>query len=94
MAGVLSKLRSRFSGQSAEEFGFGQRYPIDASMRKSINFHINRMINQDLTGYTFERRHSNYPNAKSDIVIYDANDKPVLHGREFNGGNNKVTFWE
>lgn len=87
-------MRSAMSGQTKEDFGFGQRNAIDASMRKSINFHINRMTRMGLAGYTFERRHSDYPNAKSDLIVYDAGGNVALHGREFNGGNNKLTFWE
>ena len=91
---IFSKARTAMSGQTKEEFGFGERHPLDPKIRKSINFYMNSLTNKDLEGWTFERRRSEYPGAKSDLVVYNAEGKVVLNGREFEGGSNKTAFWE
>ncbi len=81
------------NGQSAEQFGSGERHPIDASMRKSLNLYMNQLTKADLSAYTFERRRSDYDGAKSDLVVYDASGTAVIHGREFDSGSPRLTFW-
>ena len=87
----LDSLRSRMSGQTKEEFGFGQQFPLTKSMMQVVRRHMSEHRSTDLTKYTFERRHSDYKDTKSDLVIYDANGKPVLHGREGSDGN--LSIW-
>ena len=88
---VLGSLRSFFSGQTQEAFGLGEKFPLTKGITKELRRHIVGRATADLTGYTFERRHSDFPHAKSDIVIYDASDKAVFDGRELSGG--EVSFW-
>jgi len=87
---LVSGVRSFFNGQTQEAFGLGQRTALTSSLRKDIRRHIANLSGADLTGYTYERRRSDYPQAKSDLVIYDPTGKPVLDGRELSGG---VSFW-
>jgi hypothetical protein len=91
MMKLLTSMRSKLSGQTQETFGSGQRFPLTKSLIHSINEHMNEFSARDLTTYQFERRHSSYPDAKSDIVIYNGADEVVYHGREANDG--RVAIW-
>jgi hypothetical protein len=88
---MLSAIRSKMSGQTTEEFGSGQRFPLTKDLKRAISLHMNDLDRKDLSRFTFERRSSYYPDAKSDIVIYDDEEQPVLHGRESNDG--LVSIW-
>ena len=88
---LLTSVKSLLGvGQKEEAFGFGQRYPLTKQMAASLRRHSNQLVKADLTGYKFERRHSDYTDANADLVIYDPNDKAVFHGREMGGG---FSFW-
>ena len=89
--GVFSSFRSKMSGQTREEFGEGQQFPLTKQMIVTIKRHISDLKDSDLTAYTFERRRSDYQGAKSDLVIYNENKQPVLHGREPDSG--PVSVW-
>jgi hypothetical protein len=45
----------------------------------------------DLASYQFERRHSDYPDSKSDLVVYDDSGIVMFHGRENRDG--RVSIW-
>jgi hypothetical protein len=83
-------MRTLLSGQTKEQFGEGQRHLLTKDMTVQLRRHIAVLRNTDISGYKFERRHSSYPGAKSDIVIYDAGDKPAFFGREMDG---HLSFW-
>ena len=87
----LRSMRSKLSGQSFEVFGEGVRVPLSKELTHEIRRHIVELSRKDLTGFTFERRRSVFPQAKSDIVIYDATGTAVLNGREMQGGD--TSFW-
>ena len=89
---IIDSIRTFFSGQTQEAFGYGEKYPLSKPITKEIRRHIAILSGADLTGYTFERRHSDYPGAKSDIVIYDPSGKSTLNGREMDNG--ELSFWE
>jgi hypothetical protein len=72
----------------------GERQPIDDQMRRHIIRYINSMTNQDFSAYTVERRHTAYPEAKSDFLVYDGSGAVVLNGREFSHGANRFAFWQ
>jgi hypothetical protein len=84
-------MRSKLSGQTREEFGEGQRFPLNGELKRAILHHMNDLNRTDLSTFSFERRHSDYPDAKSDLVIYDSTGLAVLHGRETKDG--LVTIW-
>ena len=88
----LASIRSFFSGQSPEAFGGGERFPLTKDMVRNIREHIAALQRTDMSGYSFERRHSSYPGAKSDLIIYDGNKTPVLQGREVSGSHS-LSFW-
>jgi hypothetical protein len=60
-------------------------------MAQTIKEHMSALRETDLSGYTFERRHSDYHDYKSDLIIYDAQGEAVLQGREASDG--RVSFW-
>jgi hypothetical protein len=88
---VIKSMRSKLSGQSQESFGSGQRYPLTKDLIRSVREHMEEFNRVDMSPYRFERRHSFYPDAKSDIVIYDSQEKVAFHGREANDG--RVAIW-
>ena len=89
---LIDSLRSRLSGQTRDEFGLGQKFPLPKSMIATVKQHSPRLRSTDLSAYTFERRPSKYFDTKSDLVIYDEGGQAILHGRE--GSNGKLTIWE
>ena len=89
---LLKSLRSQLSGQSQEQFGLGEKHPLSKSMKTVVKAHIMGLRGSDLAGYMFERRHSDYAGAKSDLIIYDAEGKAVLKGREASDG--RLSIWE
>lgn len=88
---LLGSMRSKMSGQTQEKFGLGERSPLTKDLIRSIRDHMNEFYRTDLSKYKFERRHSDYPDARSDFVIYDLEDKVVLHGREARDG--RIAIW-
>jgi hypothetical protein len=88
---VWRSIRSRLSGQTQEAFGSGQRFPLNKQIKDSIKRHVAGLGGKDLSQYTFERRHSDYPDSKSDLVIYDGEQRAVLNGRE--GSDGRLSIW-
>jgi hypothetical protein len=86
---VFSGIR-RLLGEKDAEFGEGQRHPLTKEIQAQLKRQLSALRNKDLSAYTFERRHSDYKGATSDVVIYDSNEKPVFFGREMEG---KLSFW-
>jgi hypothetical protein len=89
--GMFSSLRSKMSGQTSEAFGEGERFPVNKQMILTIKRHVTDLKDTDITGYTFERRRSDYKGAKSDLVIYNDTQQPVLQGREPDSG--PISIW-
>jgi hypothetical protein len=89
--GFTRSIRSAFGGHPEKEFGEGRRYPLSKTLIHDIRRHVAVLSRVDLGDYTFERRRSEYPQAKSDIIIYDAAGAAVLKGREMSGGES--SFW-
>jgi hypothetical protein len=90
---VISAIRSKLSGQSLEEFGEGQRFPLSKVVQNEIRRHVVELSKADLKGYTFERRRSAFAFGKSDLVIYDSSGNHVLEGREMARGAG-FSFWQ
>jgi len=87
---LLDNLIAKKNHQTAEAFGDGARFPVTKQMIVSIKRHMVGLKDQDITGYSFERRRSDYRDARSDLVVYNVEKTPVLHGREF---GNSISFW-
>ena len=87
---LLEAVRSKMNHQTQEAFGDGARFPVNKQMIVAIKRHMVGLKDEDFAGYTFERRRSDYRDAKSDLVVYNAEKLPVLHGREF---GNSTSFW-
>lgn len=88
---LLDSIRTKMSGQTQEAFGEGERFPLTKDITRSIREHMNEMGRTDLSKYTYERKHSFYPDSKSDLVIYDQQQQLVFHGRETRDG--RVSIW-
>jgi hypothetical protein len=73
-------------------FGEGERFPLTKQMTVAVKRHMVALKDADLSAYTFERRRSDYKDARSDLVIYDATSAKVLSGREFNSG--PTSIWD
>jgi hypothetical protein len=90
---MLGSVRSIFGGGKTQTVaGQSHRSPLSKGIAAEVRRHNAALSGADLTGYTIERRHTNYPNARADLTIYDPNDRPVLEGREMAGG--AISFWE
>ncbi len=88
---LLASMRLKMSGQTQEKFGLGERYPLTKDLIRSIREHMNEFHRTDLSKYKFERRHSDYPEAKADFVIYDSEEHVVFHAREAKDG--RIAVW-
>jgi hypothetical protein len=89
---IMNSMRSKMNHQTEEAFGSGARTPVDKKMAIAIKRHMAALKDTDLSGYTVERRRSDYSGARSDLVIYDGESVPVLSGREFNGGPTSIWY--
>ena len=85
--GILGKL---FGGSQAD-FGAGETRPLTKGIQTEVRRHIAVLASADLSAYTFERRRSDYPHARSDLVVYDGAKTAVLDGRELDSG--EISFW-
>ena len=70
----------------------GERQPLSKSLQKTAVSQFRRLGKVDITDYTYEHRGTNYPEAKSDLMVYDGAGKLVFRGREF--GGHQVFLWE
>jgi len=87
---LMASVRSRINSQPEAVFGEGARSPLNKQITAAIKKHIASLRDADLTGYTYEHRHSDFAGARTDLVIYDASSTPVLAGREFNSGPTSI----
>jgi hypothetical protein len=78
-------------GQTSGEPGSAHRGRLTKHMIEAARDHFNGLRGVDMSRYDVERRHSNYPDSKSDLVIYNTEDQAVLRGREFHDG--RMAFW-
>jgi hypothetical protein len=88
---LFDAMRSKASGQTQEQFGAGERFPMTKSISRAVVEHMNELSRTDMSKYTFERRHSDYPDSKSDLVIYNNDGAAVFTGRETRDG--RMSFW-
>jgi hypothetical protein len=68
-----------------------KRENMNLQVETAIRRNIVDVARQDLSGYTFEKRKTRYPNAKYDLLIFDPNGKAVIEGREFTSRD--VSLW-
>ena len=86
--GIFDKL---FGGGSQAAFGDGETRVLTKSIEGEVRRHIANLARADLKEYTFERRRSEYPHARSDLVVYNGAKTAVLDGRELDSG--EISFW-
>jgi hypothetical protein len=87
----FSSLKGKLPGQAEDSMAEGQPAPLTKRMEAAIRGHLTWYKNTDLSAYTFERKRSEYAAARSDLVIYNENKQPVMHGRELSNG--PVSVW-
>jgi hypothetical protein len=63
---------------------------LSSKYEKGIQVHFPYL--RDLSGYTSDHQHSDYPGATSDVKIFDASGALVLEGREFH--SKMISFWK
>ena len=70
----------------------GKRENLSGDLLKSVQFHFRSYSKEDLASFRVERNKSDYPKAKSDLVIFDGHGTPIFKGREFGGGH--TSLWD
>jgi hypothetical protein len=60
-------------------------------MALAIKWHFPHMDSAVIRTYTFTSHHTDHPDAKSDIELFDAAGNLTLLGREFHSG--KPAYW-
>jgi len=89
---LLDAVMSRFGGHPEEHTPtVGARLPLTKNITNGVRQHMSELTNTDLSHYTFERRHTTYPGARFDLIIYDDMGDRVLTGRETDDG--RVIVW-
>jgi len=69
----------------------GKRESLSSNLAKSVRFHFHKYSETDLATFSVERQRTDYPKAKSDLVIFDSQGIAVIKGREFGGG--QTSLW-
>jgi hypothetical protein len=69
----------------------GKRETLAGDLEKSVRFHFNGYKAANLGAFRVERQKSTYSGARSELVIYDADGKAVIKGREF--GKGQFSLW-
>ncbi|HWC29951.1 MAG TPA: hypothetical protein VG845_07720 [Dehalococcoidia bacterium] len=73
--------------ESLEE---GSRLPVTDTVKGQLLNYFAGMEEASLEGFTFERRWSDFPEAKYDLLIYDAGGRLRYQGRVF---ASSAHFW-
>ena len=68
-----------------------KRHLLSDKMVRGILLHFSRLDGAILKAYTFEKRHSDYPNTTTDLDIFDERGAPAFQGREFSSG--PAAYW-
>jgi hypothetical protein len=87
---IFGSITSHFTSKAEMDFGLGERFPLTKQIAAAVRTHSIRLASADLSSFKFERRRSEHPDAKADLVIYDGSANPVLFGREMSAG---MSFW-
>jgi hypothetical protein len=69
-----------------------ERQLLNPRLTKIAKSQFAKLNRLDISGYTYERRHSNYPEARSDYLIFDENGALAYHAREFR--DKRIFFWQ
>jgi len=68
-----------------------ERSVLSDKMIRLVLLHFVGLDASALRDYTFERRQTDFPQAKADLDIYDGAGKLVFQGREF--GSGMAGYW-
>jgi len=68
-----------------------KRHLLSKQMVRGILMHFSRLDGAILKAYTFEKRHSDYPDTSADFDIFDERGNLAFQGREFRGG--PAAYW-
>jgi hypothetical protein len=79
------------AGQEETAVSTEKRDILSSSLVKSVKFHFTNYSAQQIEALRVERSRSNYPHAKSDLVIFNGQGEAVIKGHEFGGG--QTSLW-
>ena len=68
----------------------GTRNQLPKGLAKEVHYQIQGLAGTDLSEYTYERKSSDYKDAKNDFFIYNPDGKLILMGRSF---GSRTFFW-
>lgn len=68
-----------------------KREKLSSNLVKSVKFHFSGFSAAQIAGFKVERTKSDYPGAKSELLIFDEHGTAVIKGREFGGG--QTSLW-
>ena len=69
----------------------GNRKSLSSDLVKNLQRQFWKLRSDGMSGFTFERHSSHYPDAKANLAVYDASGKLIIVGREFSGS---TLLWE
>jgi hypothetical protein len=69
----------------------GKRESLAGDLEKSVRFHFQGYRSSNLNAFRVERQKSSYAGARSELVIFDAEGRAVIKGREF--GKGQFSLW-
>jgi hypothetical protein len=69
----------------------GQRVPLTPKVEAALRMHVAGLEGMDLSAYTYEKRHSDYMDAREDYVVYDETGRARFKGRYF--AARAFAFW-
>ena len=83
---VPRQTASSLKTKEAKDEDPSKRSALGARMMRFALFHFSGSDASALQDYTFERYKTKYPNAKTDLDIFDGAGKLVFQGSEFHSG--------
>lgn len=69
----------------------GQKQALPTKIASQVKSEFPAFRQADLSDYTYDKRHSDFKDAKSDLTVYNGVGTVVLHGRDF---GSRTFFWQ
>ena len=67
------------------------RTALPVKLAKQVQSQFTAFYQRDMTAYTYEKKKSDFKDAKMDLSVFDADGKLQLLGRDF---GRRTFFWE
>jgi hypothetical protein len=75
--------------RSSQEAKIRAVFPL--KLAKEVQSQFSAFSRTDMTAFTFEKKKSDFREAKSDLSVFDGSGKLQLLGRDFGG---RIFFWQ